>query len=73
MVEIPGAGAGPAAVKVVPAARRLTLKLPYRTCSAGPIWTLGFCRTRAGAKHKSDKTQPGTSKNKEDKTKVDRH
>lgn len=72
-VEIPETGAGLAAVRVVPAARHLMLKLPYRTCSAGLIWTLGFCQTQAGAKHRSDKIQPGTLKNKEDKTKVDHH
>lgn len=73
VVEIPEVGAGLTAVKVVLATRHLMLKLPYRTCSAGLIWTLGSCRTQAGAKHRSDKTQPGSLKNMEDKIKVDRH
>lgn len=68
MVEIPET-----AVTVVLAALHLMLKLPYRTCSAGLIWTLGSCPTQAGAKHKSDKTRPGTLKNMEDRVKVDHH
>lgn len=73
VVEIPEAGAGLIAVTVVLATWHLMLKLPYRTCSAGLIWTLGSCPTQAGARHRSDKTQLGTLKNMEDKIKVDRH
>lgn len=73
MVEIPEAGVGLTAVTVVLATRHLMLKMPYRACSAGLIWTLGSCPTQAGAKHRSDKTRPGTLKNVEDRVKVDRH
>lgn len=72
-VGIPEVAAGLTAVRVVLAAWHLMQKLPYRTCSAGLILTLGSCRTQAGAKHKSVKTQPGTLKNMEDKIKVDHH
>lgn len=71
MVEIPGVEA--AAVTVGLVAQLLTLTLPYRACSAGLIWTLGFCPTLAGDKHRSGKTQPGNLKNMGDKVKEDRH
>lgn len=73
MVEIPEAEAGLTAVTVVLAARHLVQKMPYRTCSAGLIWILGSCLTQAGARHRSDKTRPGTLKNTEDRVKVDCH
>ncbi len=73
VVEIPEAGVDLAPVTVVLAARHLMLKLPYRTCSAGLIWTLGSCPTQAGGKHRSDKTRLGTLKNMVDKVKVDHH
>lgn len=58
---------------VVLAGRHLILKLPYRTCSIGLIWTLGCCPTQVGAKHRSDKTQPGTLRSMQDRVKVDLH
>lgn len=73
VVEIREMGAGLTAVKVALDARHLMLKMPYRTCSAGLIWTLGFCPTQAGDKHRSDKTRPGTLKNIKDKIKEDHH
>lgn len=72
-VEIPEAGVGLTAVTVVLAAQHQMLKLPYRTCSAGLIWTPVSCPTQVGVKHRSDRTRPGTLKNMEDKVKVDHH
>lgn len=71
VVEIPETGAGLTVVTAILPAPHLMLKLPYRTCSAGLIWTLGSCPTQAGAKRRSDKTHPGTLK--EERVKVDRH
>lgn len=72
-VEIPEAEVSRTTVTVVLAARHPVLKVPYRTCSAGLIWTLGSYPTQAGAKHRSDRTRPGTWKITEDRVKVDRH
>lgn len=56
-----------------PNARRLMLKLPYRACSAGPIWTRGSCPTRAGARPRSDRTRPGSWKEKEEEAEAGHH
>lgn len=71
VAEIPEVGTGEVTV-VLLSTRHLTLKLPYRPCSAGPTWIPGSCPTRDGAKHRSDKTRPGTLRSTEGRVKVDR-
>ncbi|KAK5880892.1 hypothetical protein CesoFtcFv8_021753 [Champsocephalus esox] len=71
VAEIPEVGTGEVTV-VLLSTLHLTLKLPYRPCSAGPTWIPGSCPTRDGAKHRSDKTRPGTLRSMEGRVKVDR-